>query len=445
MLLLSLLLLSLPQSGADTAPQTRWEFPEDQLEITLPKGFVVGAEQAPPGGMMLHRWATTIGAYRVDFSLVVVPRAQWGLQDPFDVMENLAYNRQAEPGGESFRFEEEMIFEGPFGAMPFASVATAAKWNVTERIGTEFFLGGLTADKGYSIRLQCQPAADKPTRAAILKFFREGVVYVGEVENPLWTKEEALARWEKDRPRAFGGELKIVRTKHYIIFTNSSSDKLFAKKMEEYYDAIQATFPFPEVKGRKLMPVFLFRTGEEYFEYYATIAQISKQVAAKSKGHAWRDYYATYYDSPVDPVHIHEATHQIFSNRLKLGGGGSWFQEGVAEYMSTQPNERKGYARNAAKHAGQTPFQEFVLIPSLLQSAGKSATGEDMAQNHYLQAASIIDFARNSKFGKKKFDDFLQTMGSQRFADLDTIEAAMQRVYGIDLAGFEAEWVKYWD
>jgi len=445
MLLLSLLLLPFPQAGAETAPQTRWEFPDYQLEITLPKDFALGVDQALPGGMMLHKWETTLGKHRVDFSLMVVPRAQWGLEDPFDVTANIAFNRQTEPGGDSFRFEEEITMEGPFGAMPFASVATAGMWDVTERIGTEFFFGGLTADKGYSIRLQCQPAADKPTRAAILKFFREGVVYVGEVENPLWTQEEALARWEKDRPREFGGELKIVRTEHYIIFTNSSSDKLFAKKMEEYYDAIQTTFPFPEVKGRKLMPVFLFRTGEEYIEYYATIAKISKKRAANSKGHAWQDYYATYYDSPVDPVHIHEATHQIFSNRLKLGGGGSWFQEGVAEYMSTQANERKGYARNAAKHSRQTPFHEFVLIPSLLQSAGKSATGEDMAQNHYLQAASIIDFARNSKFGKKKFDHFLRVIGSLRFGDEATVEAAMQRVYGVDLAGFEAEWVEYWD
>lgn len=444
-MLLSLLFTTLLQAGAEAPAQMHWEFPEHQLEITLPKTFTPVWNKGMDGGMTVHQWKTTLGKHQVDFSLVVVPRQQWRLQDPFDVTENIAFNRRLAKDGQAFRFEEEFTIEGSLGTVPFASVATAGIWNVTERIGTEFFLGGLTTDKGYSLRLKCLPSPDKKARATILKLFSEGVVFVGDVENPQWEEEEALARWERDRPKEFGGDLKIVRTDHYIIFTNSSSGKLFAKKMEECYDAIQETFPFEEVKGRKLMPVFLFRTKEEYVDYYAAIANTTKKRAANSKGHAWRDYYATYYDSPVDPVHIHEATHQIFSNRLKLSGGGSWFQEGVAEYMSTKKNERKGYARNAAKHEGQTPFLEFVVIPSLLQSSGKSDTGENMAHNHYLQAASIIDFARNSKFGKKKFDDFLKAIGSVRRGGVGAIEAALQKVYGVDLAGFEAEWVKYWD
>ena len=97
------------------------------------------------------------------------------------------------------------------------------------------------------------------------------------------------------------------------------------------FDGGTASFDVEEVEGRKLMPVFLFRTPEQYYAYYSKRAGIPLDKARRSKGHAWLDYYATWYEAPNDPVHIHEATHQIFGNRLNLSGGGSWLQEGVAE------------------------------------------------------------------------------------------------------------------
>lgn len=444
LLSLSFFLISLLSFSAAQDAQV-WSFPEVQLQLTLPAEVTVVSEQKLEDGMTLQRWETTYGKHALQFELVVVPRKKWGLRDPFDVLENIAYNRRLDPAQQAFRFEEQEILEGPLGPVPFAAGATAGIWNVTERIGTEFFVAGLTENKGYSFRLQCTPTPDKKARAAIFTLFRDGVRFTGKVEDPRWAEEDALARWERDRPEEVAGDMEIYRTDHYIIFTNSSSGKKFAIKMEECYEAIQETFPFAEIANRRLMPVFLFRTREEYIDYYAKIANISKKSAANSKGHAWRDYYATYYDSPVDPVHVHEATHQIFSNRLKLGGGGSWFQEGVAEYMSTKKNERKGFARTAARKGGFTPFHEFVTISSLLQSGGKSKSGENLAHNHYLQAASMIDFLRNSKFGKPHFDAFLKTVGRANRGDVVAIEAAIQQVYEVDLAGLEAEWVEYWD
>ena len=102
---------------------------------------------------------------------------------------------------------------------------------------------------------------------------------------------------------------------------------------------------------------------------------VTRDNAAKSKGHAWRDYYATYYDSPVDPVHIHEMTHQLFANRLHLNGGGSWFQEGVAEDICTSKNDRNVTA-SQVKKGRHVPLPEFVKIPSLLYSSQAKVTGE---------------------------------------------------------------------
>jgi hypothetical protein len=422
-----------------------FDFPDHSLRISIPSSISLLSDRKGKGEQHLHSWSSTMGDFRLKMSLWVVPRQEWGLYDPFDVSANVAMNQRQRKGNGHFRFEEEYAIPGAFGTLPYGVIASSGRWDGTERIATDFVLAGLTENKGYTFRLACEPAPDKKTRKGIEGFLKTGISYYGKTEDPEWEEEEALQRWEQDRPEELAGKLKIVRTEHYIIFTDSSSGKLFAKKMEECYDSIQETFEFPEVKGRKLMPVFLFRTKQEYVDYYAKIAGIPKDQAANSKGHAWRDYYATYYDSPVDPVHIHEATHQIFANRLRLGGGGSWFQEGVAELMSTSKNERKGYARNAARSENWTPFREFFVIPSLLHSAGKSSTGENQAGNHYLQAASIIDFARHSKFGKKKFDQFLEAVGSLPRGDLDSIEAALRKVYDTDIAGFEAEWADYWD
>lgn len=41
-------------------------------------------------------------------------------------------------------------------------------------------------------------------------------------------------------------------------------------------------------------------------------------------------FYATYYSSPRDEVVFHEASHEIVGACLKVGGVGSWFQEGMA-------------------------------------------------------------------------------------------------------------------
>jgi hypothetical protein len=141
-------------------------------------------------------------------------------------------------------------------------------------------------------------------------------------------------------------------------------------------------------------------------------------------------------------VHIHEATHQIFANRLVLGGGGSWFQEGVAEYVETRANERNDAARLVKKQR-HTPLAEFVVIESLLMSAEEDIKGGNEAGDHYKQAALLIEFLRESDFGRKRFQDFVHAVGRTPSNDLPAIEAAVRQSYGCTLAELEAQWVEY--
>jgi hypothetical protein len=167
--------------------------------------------------------------------------------------------------------------------------------------------------------------------------------------------------------------------------------------------------------------------------------------AQKSKGVASGDFYATYYDAPQDPVHIHEATHQIFANRLRLGGGGSWFQEGVAEYASTRPGDRTD-ASNLVKKGRHQKLVDFIGVESLLWSDPEAdRKSDDAASGSYSQAALLIEFLKESKWSKAKFQDWLHAVGKCPSNDVAAIEQATQRTLGVDLAGLEEKWIEYCD
>ena len=68
--------------------------------------------------------------------------------------------------------------------------------------------------------------------------------------------------------------------------TNASAGNLFARKMEEYYERIRKVFPFREVKGRRLMPVFLFKRQDQYHRYCRDVGEMSLNEAKATKGHA---------------------------------------------------------------------------------------------------------------------------------------------------------------
>jgi hypothetical protein len=167
------------------------------------------------------------------------------------------------------------------------------------------------------------------------------------------------------------------------------------------------------------------------------------ESARKSKGHAYKDYYATWYEAPNDPVHVHELTHQIFGNRLYLSGGGSWFQEGVAEYVESSRNDLNPAASQVGRER-HVPLRELMEAPSLLfSSSGESKTGTNDAGDQYKQAALLIEFLREGKAVKARFPEFLRTVGKVRRSDVAAIEAAIHAIYETDIAGLEKLWVEY--
>jgi hypothetical protein len=397
-------------------------------------------------GQIHGGWDGKLAGSKVDVSVYVLPISQFGFVEPEDVTEILLENlREPKNGGdENFGWDTQELRPGKYGWTPYASIAVGTHKKGTEAKSGVIMFSSLTKDAGYVVQVDVEPEPDEAATKTIVDWLAKGVVFGGEARNWKWSDEEAKARWVNDAPeethKKFDG---AIRTDHYLILTNSSGGKSFAKKMEECYTAIRKVYPFDDVPGRLLMPVLLFRTPDEYYAFCQKVPKMSLEAARQTKGHAWRDYYATWYEAPNDPVHIHEATHQIFANRLRLTGGGSWFQEGVAEYISSTKNDLN-MAASAVKKGRHTKLEHFMTTKSLIASGSKDdVSGDDAASNAYAQAALLIEFLRESKWGKDKFQSFIHTVGLVPRSQLPAIQAAIRKVYDCDIATLEAKWVEY--
>jgi len=286
-------------------------------------------------------------------------------------------------------------------------------------------------------------AADRP---AVLDWLWSAVRYDGEQRIAEWTDEQIDQRWERDTPeKVFEKADRYVklRTKYYVIMTNvgKSTTKAFGKKLDENYEKIREIYPFDDMPAQRLLPIFYYVQKAQYHEW---CQKVLKNPMSTSAGVAYGDVYATYHQSANAPVHIHEATHQIFKNRLFLSGGGSWFQEGVAEYMSSKPGEFGAFKGMVTKDKHK-PFQEFFGLSSLLGDADtERIKGGSDAGESYTQAAAIVEFVRHSDFGSDKFLEYIHALGAVPRGSIKEIEKALKKVYNVDIEGFEEEFKKYW-
>ncbi len=450
------LALAAPQTAAQkkpTAPGPAAALVEtvDKLVLTLsfPASFTdIARRKSTPADESeddLGKWNAKLGEKRVFIDLEA-----WGNfagREPSRITARVHDHVRSEKyKGPDFQFVEHKLVPGRSGYAPYASLlwGTMLQRGTTMDVASAWYFAGVTDKSGYLLTVQVEPVASAVEQAQVLEFLTKGVSYGGAERDPKWTGEETQKRWDEDSALSDKArkDFKLIRTAHYLVMTNSSGGTTFAKQMELNYTQIQKTYPFPEVPGRRLMPVFLFQDPSEYYAFCVKQFNWSPAAARKSKGVASGDFYATWYEAPQDPVHIHEATHQIFGNRLELRGAGSWYQEGVAEYIETKPNERGEIARRV-KNGDHTPLREFFRLESLLMSSEDDKSGDSAAGLHYKQAALLIEFLRESKPCKDKFLDWLHAMGHTPDNDLAAIERVFQRVYGFSIEQLEQELVKY--
>jgi len=442
----ALLLAGIPSRAAAR------EDPPIGLELT---GFEDVRSGPTNGDQHRGRWQARFGGAELLIDLVVVEEGPGSPEEMLNLVHQHRAQEDRAAGRPLSAFEEMHAVSGPFGWAPYARVGVASLRENTRAVATLLFWAGLLERGAYVVEVTARPALQPKEREKLEKALAGAIAYKGKSYDPKWSEEEVEARWQACAPDVVleKSKLTVVRTEHYLIMTNVAKGTAggFAEKLEECYEAIAEVYAFEAIEGQRLLPVFYFVTPDQYYEWCIKNLGWNREVASRSKGVASGDAYSTYHEATGDPVHIHEATHQIFANRLGLGGGGSWFQEGVAEYMSSQPNDLV-VVGNVIKKGRHVPLAEFVVIPSLLDLTPKSEEevakgGGDggEAANNYDQAAALIEFVRHGAFCKGKFDAFIHSMGGIAPGDQPEIERALQRIFGVDLAGFDAEFVKYWD
>jgi hypothetical protein len=342
----------------------------------------------------------------------------------------------------SLHFDERFDVEGSFGTYPYAEYASGLLRELGDHPGswTKFLLAFMVPCGACAIDVWIDGEASAEETKAIKDSLTHHVLVEGTPRDPKWSDAEARERWEKDVPPEARKDamLPVIRTAHYIVLTNAFGGALFGKKMEENYAKIQATYPFKEHKGRRLLPIFLFRSEDQYNAFCVSTKSGWEHV---SKGHASKDYYATWFESPNDPVHVHEATHQIFMNRLRLWGA-SWFDEGLAEYMSTSHSSRNVIAQLVV-NGRAVRLPDFMKISSLLRDSSSSNTGPSGSSEHYSEAALLIEFLRESKAFKPKFPDFLKKVGGLRGGSFDEVQVAVKESLGVDVDALDKAFVEY--
>lgn len=257
--------------------------------------------------------------------------------------------------------------------------------------------------------------------------------------DPKWSAEMVKLRQAQVFDPAWG-DVEVLRSAHYIVFTNSSAGKRYLETMEDIYAKFKAVFPFDEQKETALMPVFLLKTSDQYYETYAKLTESSLAEAKASAGFAYLDFYATYYESPQAPVHYHEGAHQLVDNRLHIAGGGSWFQEGLAVYFEGTVFAAEDPAigmKSEARTGRYTPLPELFALASLLHSTSSSKDGT-LAQRRYREAGAIIKFLAEGPMNDRfpKFLDAVRAGGS--------FESIFQGVYEMSVSQVEAAFVAYY-
>jgi len=391
-------------------------------------------------------WTGSIGERDVEIQLLVLSKEKLHIETPDDVVTLIEDNKDRR-SDEGFTFQERTHLGGTYGYISYAAVGVHTEREGTKPVSTQVTLGGTARELAYALEIECEPALLEEDRQELWRFLEEGLVYAGDQIVPEWTDDEAEERWREIAPEEVleKNKLLVVRTRYYIVLTShkKGTARAFGEYMDECYEKIRMVFPFKDIPGERLLPVYLFRNRDHYIAFLVKRTGWSEEEARRSGGIASGDFYATTFQAKQDPVHIHEATHQIFRNRLRLGGGGSWYQEGMAEYICNEPNDFNNVRRIVKQGDGLSLKEMFSMKSLLFSSEANRKKGGSAAGEAYLQAGLLMEFLRQSEDTMDKFPAFVHELGSVRRNDLPAIEAGIQRTLGYTLEQLEERFVEY--
>jgi hypothetical protein len=251
-----------------------------------------------------------------------------------------------------------------------------------------------------------------------------------------WTLAERAERvFGEKRAR----EVRTIETEHFVLFTDSSAaGRKFPRALETIHAYVLEELGLAAPPGR--IPAYVFQNRRLYHDFCVRHG-FSRDHAASTAGHASAEYFSTYYQSPRAPVLVHEMTHSIFQ-RARGGGGGSWFQEGVAVFVENRWQKRSPALSFASRlRSGHfMPLRDFIACEKLIamnDQRGGARTGAAA----YAQAGAFFEFLVRGP-PAEEVPDAIGKLAEVRAAGANRV-AAVEKILGRSVEEIERAWVKW--
>jgi hypothetical protein len=443
--------LLLPWSLATTTQEAgeTVAFPEYGLTLVLPKLDSI-ARQKPEGSKA--EWTGQLGASQVRLRFHVLANADYDFFEPEDVVETWRDamrdpdDKKSEAKDTDFSFEPTHCVAGAVGCSPILACTQAAmqKKNDPTAKGTLMIVAGLLPENAWSMRADVWPALDAERTKALASSLEKCCTYQGKLRDPQWTDDEATAFWKKMAPESTFKKLaKPVRTEHFIVLTNSTSPGPFVKKLEGWYASIRKVVPWEELKGRKLMPILLYRTDDDFQTFYRKYWQMKPEEEVDDQSETVDYWTATSCDDDDDYDHLLDMCKQVLIVRLRAWGGCQWMRSGVRELVATKPNER-GEALRAIKKGEFTPLEKLLDNDAWGEQGDKyEKKGASDEADYWGQAALWMEFLRTGPWPNDSFQRFVRTAGSLPDGDREGVKDVLRTVYGMEPSALQQKWVEH--
>ncbi len=232
-------------------------------------------------------------------------------------------------------------------------------------------------------------------------------------------------------------KVRFLASPHYRLWTTAGAPgarRLLRFLEEEVLPWIEPRLGSIEGRGPlEGMTIFLHRTRGGYLAA-ALRSGLPREQAEAMDGHAWHRFYRTWYAAPRDPIHAHEATHQLMAAVYGLDGGGPWLQEGLAQWVEAafDRTDLRRAARNILKRTKGSALDRLFDAETFLHRGG----GE--TPELYRLAGSLLAFLAEG--GAKRLRAFVLHCGVLPFARRDLLAAAIQAALDQRPAELEAAW-----
>jgi len=232
-------------------------------------------------------------------------------------------------------------------------------------------------------------------------------------------------------------DVQTLQSFHYLVLTNCPQmDRRYADALEKVYDFVKKEFDFVPAPG--YLYAVVFQNQAQYTAFLGNKLKVPPVDARSTGGVTFGEVYVTFQNDNLLKTLAHEAAHQLVGTRLKIEGGGSWLQEGLAVYIEKR-FEGRNPSTNIKGRIDQDRyyyFEDFLKLNTLLFDP------KGYGVLNYEQAGSMIDFMLNGRY-RSSFKAYLQLVRANPSPDAHAATQAIETAYKMNLYRFENAWRQF--